>query len=48
MVPGVPIKPQLARICEGFTDAVRLLGPGAFLAGADRHRDTHTHTPTHM
>ncbi len=33
MVPGVPIKPQLARICEGVLDAVRILGPGPMLAG---------------
>jgi ATP-dependent DNA ligase len=32
MAAGVPVKPMLARICEGPGDALRLLGPGAFLA----------------
>lgn len=29
MAPGVPIKPMLARICEGAADAVRLMGAAA-------------------
>jgi DNA ligase-1 len=32
MAPGVPVKPMLARICEGLPDGLRLLGPGPFLA----------------
>jgi hypothetical protein len=37
MAPGVPVKPMLARICEGAADALRILGPGAFLAGEATH-----------
>jgi hypothetical protein len=32
MAPGVPVKPMLARACSSPGDALRLLGPGAFLA----------------
>lgn len=30
--PGIPLKPMLAKICEGLQDGLRQLGPGAFLA----------------
>ncbi len=39
MAPGVPVKPMLARICDGVADALRILGPGAILAGGPQlHR----------
>ncbi len=29
LTPGVPLKPMLAKICEGVADGLRQLGPGA-------------------
>lgn len=32
ITPGVPVKPMLAKICEGVADGLRQLGQGPFLA----------------